>query len=121
MDRSWMRCSRISKEYQAGVEGFIEFALANASDGGLIQCPCKKCVGLSWREVSLVQDHLIIHGFKANYEVRDQHGEARAPRGDMSHGMEQMLRDAFPSTSDVNDASSSMPYVFEEKNSKFDE
>ncbi|XP_039117866.1 uncharacterized protein LOC120253629 [Dioscorea cayenensis subsp. rotundata] len=43
MDKSWMRKSRLSQEYEDGVEQFLNFAFANSSEDDRIICPCIKC------------------------------------------------------------------------------
>lgn len=38
---------RMSKEYQDGVEEFIEFATRNSEDNKTMRCPCKKCCNVA--------------------------------------------------------------------------
>ena len=76
-----MKLSRLSAEYEVGLSKFLDFALEKSGDHGLIQCPCKKCMGGPWRSRQDVKDHLTIHGFKPGYDICwDQHGE-RTPQG----------------------------------------
>ena len=42
MDKSWMHKSRVSKDYELGVESFLNFGFSNTNDGS-IRCPCLKC------------------------------------------------------------------------------
>jgi hypothetical protein len=76
MDRSWMRASRLSDEYEHGVKEFLQFAESNAikelpppksnvekSLPVLFLCPCIRCVNrkpkLNKKEI---MDHLICEG-----------------------------------------------------------
>ncbi|KAH6800459.1 hypothetical protein C2S52_000923 [Perilla frutescens var. hirtella] len=43
MDKGWMRKNRLSREYEAGVDSFLTFAIQNARDPELMSCPCAKC------------------------------------------------------------------------------
>ena len=44
MDRSWMNASRITEEYENGVEEFLQFAQSKAEPmWGKFFCPCVKC------------------------------------------------------------------------------
>ena len=38
---------RMSKEYQDGVEEFIEFATRYSKDKKTVRCPCKKCCNVA--------------------------------------------------------------------------
>jgi len=44
MDRSWMKASRITEDYENGVEDFLQFAQSNVpSLRGKYFCPCVSC------------------------------------------------------------------------------
>ena len=43
MDKSWMSMDRRSKDYEIGVERFIDFAMVHATNSNHILCPCMKC------------------------------------------------------------------------------
>lgn len=105
-----MKFSRLSPEYEAGLQQFLDYAIDKFGDHGLIQCPCKKCMGGPWLPRHDVNDHLIIHGFKAGYEICwDQHGESRPQEGNQPEGgVEQMLHDIFPFVGHNDGASTSM-------------
>jgi hypothetical protein len=92
MDRSWMRASRLSDEYQHGVKEFLQFAESNAikelpppksnvekSLPVLFLCPCIRCVNrkpkLNKKEI---MDHLICEGICQYYTKWIWHGEAEA-------------------------------------------
>ena len=52
----------MSKEYQVGVEEFIEFSKRNSEDNNTTIFPCKKCCNVAVLTFEEVQDHLMIHG-----------------------------------------------------------
>ncbi|XP_075516271.1 uncharacterized protein LOC142551114 [Primulina tabacum] len=43
MDKDWMSKNRLSHEYEAGVEYFLQFASRNANNPNAMPCPCAKC------------------------------------------------------------------------------
>src|SRR5215469_4069439 len=98
MDKGWMKLSRLSSEYDAGLQKFLDFAIEKVGDLGRIQCPCKKCMGVPWLSRQDLNDHLIIYGFKPGYDICwDQHGEGRPQRDNQyGAGVEQMVHDIFP-------------------------
>ena len=69
---------RMSKEYQDGVEEFIEFSMRHSEDKKTTRCPCKKCCNVAVLTLEEVQDHLMIHGIMSSYKIWFFHGE-RAP------------------------------------------
>ena len=44
MDKSWMTKLLTSKEYTDEANSFMDFAVRNAINPKLIQCPCKRCL-----------------------------------------------------------------------------
>ena len=92
-----MKLSRLSPEYEIGLQKFLDFAIEKFEDYGLIQYPCKKCMDGPWLPHQDVNYHLTICDFKSGYEICwDQHGECR-PQGGNQHdrGVEQIVRDIF--------------------------
>ncbi|XP_039113721.1 uncharacterized protein LOC120249281 [Dioscorea cayenensis subsp. rotundata] len=75
MDKSWMYKPRQSREYQEGVDQFLEFAFNNESVGGKIMCPCKHCVNSLWQTRDEAKVHLICDGFLRGYTQWVCHGE----------------------------------------------
>ena len=65
----------ISKEYQVGVEEFIEFPKRNSEDNSTTRCPCKKCCNVAVLTFEEVQDHLMIDGIISSYKDWILHGE----------------------------------------------
>ncbi|GMJ10414.1 hypothetical protein HRI_004710600 [Hibiscus trionum] len=111
MDRSWMNLPRVSTDYRNGVQPFLNFSFANASEENKILCPCKKCANINWYTCEVVHEHLIVTGFVPGYRKWVFHGEL-TPRRDSSMSnpsyppnshrrslreddMEGMLRNAF--------------------------
>lgn len=66
---------RQSREYQEGVDQFLEFAFNNESVGGKIMCPCKHCVNSLWQTRDEAKVHLICDGFLRGYTQWVCHGE----------------------------------------------
>ena len=76
MDQSWMKASRISDEYENGVEQFLQFTERNAQSlGGKIFYPCAKCVNGRRRTVNEIRSYLICHGIILNYSKWIWHGQ----------------------------------------------
>ena len=65
MDRSWMNKPRITKEYEEGVEEFLQFAQRNAGtscDGGRFWCPCVNYLNGRRLHVAVIREHLLCDG-----------------------------------------------------------
>ncbi|XP_039119135.1 uncharacterized protein LOC120255365 [Dioscorea cayenensis subsp. rotundata] len=75
MDKSWMRKSRLSQEYEDGVEQFLNFAFANSNEDDRIICPCIKCVNIHWQTRETVLEHLVCDGIIQGYTCWFFHGE----------------------------------------------
>ncbi|GMI77251.1 hypothetical protein HRI_001394400 [Hibiscus trionum] len=111
MNRSWMNFPRVSVDYRNGVETFLDFAFANASQEDMILCPCKKCGNINWHIREVVHEHLIVCGFVRGYIKWIFHGEITPRRASSTSNstnplnsdhrshreddMEGMPRDAF--------------------------
>ena len=48
MDKSWIWSARVSKEYEDGVEGFVNFATLNSKNRRLVRCLCNECCNLEF-------------------------------------------------------------------------
>ncbi|KAK9062153.1 hypothetical protein SSX86_019339 [Deinandra increscens subsp. villosa] len=104
MDKSWMSLGRLSKEYDEGVNAFLEFAQSNNPKSDVIPCPCVNCINLRPGSITSVRFHLFANGFDENYTVWSFHGEgspkvevrcpdeSRLPEFDYT---KEMLHDAF--------------------------
>ena len=75
MDRKWMRASRLSKEYEDGVDEFVRFTVEHANDPTKIICPCLKCCYGRQNAPHIVKDHLFCYGIDKSYTVWTRHGE----------------------------------------------
>ncbi|KAK6796152.1 hypothetical protein RDI58_003853 [Solanum bulbocastanum] len=64
LDRSWMSLKRCSDKYISGVNDFLDKAFQRDSKGNEILFPCKKCINLYWHYRNVVEDHLIVNGYK---------------------------------------------------------
>lgn len=70
---------RRSKDYEDGVEQFLNFAVIYARDLQSIRCPCRVCGNLKSQAVEEIRNHLFFHGIDQSYQKWIWHGEA-APR-----------------------------------------
>ncbi|XP_062118612.1 uncharacterized protein LOC133832258 [Humulus lupulus] len=75
MGRSWMAKDRLSKEYEDGVESFIEIALKNTVDPNRVHCPCQKCSNLKKLDIKEIKNHLYFNGIDKTYVKWIWHGE----------------------------------------------
>ena len=77
IDKSWIHLrNRLSDEYLAGVQAFIDIAKNYTNDEGLVRCPCKKCNNGLWQRISVIEAHIIDIGFTPLYTNWFYHGEA---------------------------------------------
>ncbi|XP_028189367.1 uncharacterized protein LOC114375713 [Glycine soja] len=77
MDRSWMNASRITEDYENGVEEFLQFAQTNAQPmWGKYFCPCVKCANGKCQIVNDITTHLICDGIVRTYTKWIWHGES---------------------------------------------
>ncbi|KAH1266513.1 hypothetical protein GmHk_01G001999 [Glycine max] len=69
MDRSWMNESRISPEYEEGVEQFLQFASERGQpdEDGKYYCPCINCLNGRRQILDDIRKHLLCDGIKRNY------------------------------------------------------
>ncbi|KAA0045187.1 transposase [Cucumis melo var. makuwa] len=75
MDKSWMMENRMSREYDVGVESFIQFGLSHAKGSNSIRCPCLKCGNRLLKDVSIVRYHLYANGIDKSYKIWFWQGE----------------------------------------------
>jgi len=78
MDRSWINLSRISDDYERGVEEFIEIAQRHGDSAkyrGKMRCPCVNCLNGRILDVDEIREHLLCDGFLKNYTTWIWHGE----------------------------------------------
>ncbi|XP_062118376.1 uncharacterized protein LOC133831994 [Humulus lupulus] len=70
-----MAKDRLSKEYEDGVESFIEIALKNTVDPKRVHCPCQKCSNLKKLDIKEIKNHLYFNGIDKTYVKWIWHGE----------------------------------------------
>ncbi|KAL5190867.1 hypothetical protein HKD37_04G010217 [Glycine soja] len=77
MDRSWMNESRMSPEYEDGVEQFLQFASKRGrpNEERKYYCPCINCLNGRRQLLDDIRDHLLCDGIKKNYTTWIWHGE----------------------------------------------
>ena len=64
--------------YIRNLRSFIEAANkhANLRKSKEILCPCIDCDNkIAWRDIGVIQSHLLKRGFKNNYTIWSEHGE----------------------------------------------
>jgi len=112
MDKSWMKKSRGTTEYNDGCKSFVAFAVSSCrTHVGLIYCPCKSCRNNHQYEPGYVLAHLtggkiMIPNYNtwimpsekhARYPDASTSSNPSAAGGSIEQGddMHAMLRDAF--------------------------
>ena len=76
--RQWMYGDRSSIEFYNGVQEFCRVACEHQRISGVfgVLCPCRDCNNTrKWRDILIVEEHLLRRGFKEGYEVWFWHGE----------------------------------------------
>lgn len=71
---------RRSKDYENGVEHFLNTAVIHASDPQSIRCPCRLCGNLKCQPVEEIRNHLFFNGIDQSYLTWIWHGEAATDR-----------------------------------------
>ena len=69
MNKSWMMEDMMSREYDVGVERFIQFGLSHAKGSNSIRCPCLKSENRLLKNVSIVLYHLYANEIDKSYKV----------------------------------------------------
>ena len=72
-----MNASRITEEYENGVEEFLQFAQSKAEPmWGKFFCPCVKCANGRRQTIDDIRTHLICEGIICSYTKWIWHGES---------------------------------------------
>ncbi|KAG8380558.1 hypothetical protein BUALT_Bualt06G0028100 [Buddleja alternifolia] len=79
MDKSWMRKPRSTKEYERGLNQFLDTTFDRVSLSGKIYCPCKRCKNVKWINREVAKEHLTVDGFMKGYTNWIAHGEDSSP------------------------------------------
>ena len=72
-----MNESRISPEYEEGVEQFLQFASQRGQpdEDGKYYCPCINCLNGRRQILDDIREHLLCDGIKRNYTTWIWHGD----------------------------------------------
>ncbi|CAL5186382.1 unnamed protein product [Lathyrus oleraceus] len=85
MDKEWIKENPVSKEYQNGLDFFLDYAYTKGNPRGKeILCPCANCYNTNWLTRNEVRNHLIAFGFQKGYDVWVRHGEKKLKPGDLN-------------------------------------
>ncbi|PKU83218.1 hypothetical protein MA16_Dca006618 [Dendrobium catenatum] len=77
MNKSWITKSRWSREYNKGVEDFLNFASRSKNLSGKILCPCKSCINRYFHSIQDVKEHIMTNGFFTGYVIWNRHGQSK--------------------------------------------
>ena len=66
-DRSWMRLSPQTQEWQIGLNKFIEHTFAGTSKGERAPYPYMRCHTMCYRTINEVRAHLLHRGFSDSF------------------------------------------------------
>ncbi|CAK8562329.1 unnamed protein product [Lathyrus sativus] len=85
MDKERTKKNPASKEYQNGLDSFLDYAYTKGKPRGKeILCPCANCYNNNWFTRNEVRNHLIAFGFQKGYDVWVRHGEKKPKLGDLN-------------------------------------
>ena len=89
----------LSDEYLKGVKNFIDVARKDQVDNNksFIYCPCKDCKNEKKFFLSeMVESHLILRGFKENYNCWNKHGEEGLNDGESGEALDNLDHHEIP-------------------------
>ncbi|KAL5579995.1 hypothetical protein UlMin_012437 [Ulmus minor] len=96
MDRSWIsNPDRISAEYVAGVNQFLQIARETVDATGCTLCPCKNCINRVKRHIGEIRRHLLHQGFLSTYTVWVEHGEVDHSEEQAHESFADEMEEAF--------------------------
>ncbi|XP_058750628.1 uncharacterized protein LOC131623640 [Vicia villosa] len=85
MDKEWTKLNPATKEYQSGLDFFLDYAYTKGKPRGKeILCPCAKCYNSKWFTRNEVRNHLTAFGFQKGYDIWVQHGEKKPKPSDLN-------------------------------------
>ncbi|XP_058774236.1 uncharacterized protein LOC131648500 [Vicia villosa] len=85
MDKEWTKLNPASKEYQSGLDFFLDYAYTKGKPRGKeSSCPCAKCYNSKWFTRNEVRNHLTAFGFQKGYDIWVQHGEKKPKPSDLN-------------------------------------
>ncbi|XP_073298510.1 uncharacterized protein [Primulina huaijiensis] len=94
-----MSKDRLSREFDVGVESFLQFALKNAIHSDAIPCPCERCGNLRKKNVETIRTHLYCNGMDLIYHTWIWHGE-RSTKGNSMNDNDRVVKDEDKSFSE---------------------
>ena len=83
-----MLTDRRSREYEEGVEYFINFVLQHCQNPSVIRCPCMRYGNLMHHTPNKIREHMFFNGIDQSYRTWYWHGEA-GPTSGQSTAMAQ--------------------------------
>ncbi|CAN6544560.1 unnamed protein product [Malus baccata var. baccata] len=107
MDKSWLTIPRIFEAYTAGINLFLDQAVANGVGLDKFRCPCKKCCNRYTFVRNTIIEHLILYDMDKDYKNAcwRHHGKqnigeqnvaiGEEETGDEVIGMHDFLNDVF--------------------------
>jgi hypothetical protein len=66
-DKSWMRMSGYTCEWQAGFKNFLHSVFGGRSSEQTAPCPCTRCRYMSYRSEKEVRTHVALRGFDDSF------------------------------------------------------
>ncbi|XP_075515440.1 uncharacterized protein LOC142550088 [Primulina tabacum] len=99
MDKELMSKDRLSREFDVGVEFFLQFSLKNAIHYDAIPCPCARCGNLRKKNVETIRAHLYCNGMDLTYYTWIWHGERSTKENSMNDN-DQVEQDEHKSFSE---------------------
>ena len=100
-----LRYPRGTRQYLAGVDGFLEFAYKDKLEDIEILCPCENCVHTTLLSRDDVRSHLVCNGILQSYDKWVFHGESSSEHNSdqqpqphnegMQADMHQLITDAL--------------------------
>lgn len=91
-----MSLSRVTIEYQRGLEGFLDHMFSSDCYNGQILCPCIKCRNEGWVNRNEARMHLICDGFIKGYRIPVANAKpSTCPVLDTVDDMQALVSDAF--------------------------
>jgi hypothetical protein len=66
-DKSWMRMSRYTCEWQEGFKNFLHSVFGERSSEETAPCPCTRCRCMSYRSEKVVRTHVALRGFDDSF------------------------------------------------------
>ncbi|CAN6581586.1 unnamed protein product [Malus baccata var. baccata] len=91
MDKSWLTIPRNFEAYTAGINSFLDQAVANGVGPDKFRCPCKRCCNRYTFVRNTIVEHLILYDMDKDYKNAwwRHHGEQNIGEQNMAIGEEE--------------------------------